>query len=86
MKFRHRVIVITGASAGVSRATTRAFAREEARIGLIARDTMDLKERRATWKNAAAKRLFYDWMLPMLPRWRAQLRKWKTSLVRSTYG
>jgi short-subunit dehydrogenase len=33
-----QVVVITGASAGVGRATARRFAREGARIGLIARD------------------------------------------------
>ena len=33
------VVVITGASAGVGRATARAFARRGARIGLIARDS-----------------------------------------------
>jgi short-subunit dehydrogenase len=33
----HRVVVITGASAGVGRATARAFARRGAAIGLIAR-------------------------------------------------
>src|SRR5581483_10480927 len=37
-----RVVVVTGASAGVGRATVRAFAAEGARIGLIARDTEGL--------------------------------------------
>ena len=36
-KNRRRVIVITGASAGVGRATAKAFARDGARIALIAR-------------------------------------------------
>src|SRR5215472_4987354 len=34
-----RVVVVTGASAGVGRATVRAFGREGASVGLIARDT-----------------------------------------------
>ncbi len=34
---RHEVVVVTGASAGVGRATVRAFARRGARIGLLAR-------------------------------------------------
>src|ERR1051325_6177325 len=37
-----RVVVVTGASAGVGRATVRAFACEGARVGLIARDTEGL--------------------------------------------
>jgi short-subunit dehydrogenase len=37
-----RVVVVTGASAGVGRATVRAFAHERAHIGLIARDTEGL--------------------------------------------
>lgn len=45
--FRNQVIVITGASAGVGRATARRFARAGARIGLIARDAAALEETKA---------------------------------------
>src|SRR5205085_3118515 len=37
MKEKPEVVVVTGASAGVGRATVRAFARRGARLGLIAR-------------------------------------------------
>ncbi|HWB86710.1 MAG TPA: SDR family oxidoreductase [Bryobacteraceae bacterium] len=37
-----RTVVVTGASAGVGRATVRAFAREGARVGLLARETEGL--------------------------------------------
>lgn len=39
---QRRVVVVTGASAGVGRATVRAFAAEGAHVGLIARDTEGL--------------------------------------------
>lgn len=41
-----RTVVITGASAGVGRATARAFAREGARIGLLSRDRERLEAAR----------------------------------------
>ena len=41
---RREVVVITGASAGVGRATTREFARNGARIGIIARDPDRLQQ------------------------------------------
>ncbi|MGH7937799.1 MAG: SDR family NAD(P)-dependent oxidoreductase, partial [Bryobacteraceae bacterium] len=40
---RGRTVVVTGASAGVGRATVQAFAREGARIGLVARGQDGLK-------------------------------------------
>jgi NAD(P)-dependent dehydrogenase (short-subunit alcohol dehydrogenase family) len=45
--FQDQVIVITGASAGVGRATARRFARAGARVGLIARDAAALEETKA---------------------------------------
>src|SRR5581483_7538999 len=42
--FRRKVVVITGASAGVGRAATLRFARAGAKIGLIARDSKALAE------------------------------------------
>jgi short-subunit dehydrogenase len=44
---RAEVVVITGASAGVGRATARAFARQGARMGLIARGQAGLEGARA---------------------------------------
>jgi short-subunit dehydrogenase len=42
--FRNKVVVITGASAGVGRATAHAFAQRGARLGLIARDPAALEQ------------------------------------------
>ena len=46
-RFAEQVVVITGASAGVGRATARAFAREGARVGLIARGQSGLDAARS---------------------------------------
>lgn len=43
---RDKVVIITGGTAGVGRATAHRFAREGARIGLLARDPVALEETR----------------------------------------
>lgn len=50
-----RVVVITGASAGVGRATARRFARAGARVGLIAREAAALEETRAEIESFGGK-------------------------------
>ena len=52
-----RVVVVTGASAGVGRATIRAFASESAYIGLIARDTEGLHVAASEAKKLSGKGL-----------------------------
>ena len=51
------VVVITGASAGVGRATVRAFARRKASIGLLARDTAGLQAAAREVREAGARAL-----------------------------
>ena len=54
---RNEVVVITGASAGVGRATVREFAKHGARIGLIARGTDGLEEARREVEAAGGRAL-----------------------------
>lgn len=51
------VVVITGASAGVGRATARAFAKRRARIGLLARGVKRLEAARGEVEVAGGKAL-----------------------------
>ena len=53
----HTVVAITGASAGVGRATVRRFAREKAHIGLIARGEDGLEAARREVEEAGGKAL-----------------------------
>jgi len=64
MNHTPEVVVITGASAGVGRATAQRFAKEGARIGLIARGIDGLEARGRTSKNSAESRLLFPWMSP----------------------
>jgi NAD(P)-dependent dehydrogenase (short-subunit alcohol dehydrogenase family) len=54
---RQKVVVVTGASAGVGRATVRAFARREASIGLLARGRDGLEAARADVETLGGKGL-----------------------------
>ncbi|HVM48413.1 MAG TPA: SDR family oxidoreductase [Candidatus Acidoferrum sp.] len=54
---RPEVVVVTGASAGVGRATVRAFARRGAHIGLLARGTKGLEGARADAERLGGKGL-----------------------------
>jgi NADP-dependent 3-hydroxy acid dehydrogenase YdfG len=55
MSERARVVVITGASAGVGRATARAFAARGARIGLVARNAEALEAARKEVESRGCK-------------------------------
>src|SRR5215212_4954046 len=54
---RTEVVVITGASAGVGRATAQAFGRRGARVGLLARGRDGLEGAKAEVEAAGAKAL-----------------------------
>jgi len=53
--FRDKTVVVTGASAGIGRAVAARFAREGARLGLIARDEAALAEVKAELGRLGAK-------------------------------
>src|SRR5689334_24516443 len=57
VRTRPEIVVITGASAGVGRATVRAFAARGARIGLLARGTAGLQAAAAEVEAAGGKAL-----------------------------
>ncbi len=59
MKDKPEVVVITGASAGVGRATVQAFARRGARLGLIARGSDGLEATRAEVEQLGGRALVY---------------------------
>jgi NAD(P)-dependent dehydrogenase (short-subunit alcohol dehydrogenase family) len=75
------VVVITGASAGVGRATARAFAREGASIGLVARGKVALEGTRREIEQAGGRAL----VLPLdVADWEAMNRA--ASVVEEEFG
>ena len=54
---KHEIVVITGASAGVGRATAREFARRGASIGLIARGREGLEAARREVEDSGGRAL-----------------------------
>ena len=78
---RREVVVITGASAGVGRATVREFAKRRAAIGLIARGTDGLEGARREVESAGGRAL----MLPVDVADAAQVEA-AAERVESTFG
>jgi short-subunit dehydrogenase len=58
-EFESYVVAITGASAGVGRATARAFARQGAKVALIARDREALEETRSEIESVGGEAACY---------------------------
>ena len=56
---KREVVVITGASAGLGRATAQAFARQGARIGLLARNRERLEQARAEVESLGGEALVF---------------------------
>ena len=50
---RDKVVVITGGSAGVGRAVAEAFAREGAKVAVLARDPERWTRRSRSWRGSA---------------------------------
>ncbi len=59
MKEKPEVVVVTGASAGVGRATVRAFAQRGALLGLIARGSDGLEATRVEVEQLGGKALVF---------------------------
>jgi len=81
-----QVVVVTGASAGVGRAVVREFAKEGARIGLIARGRDRLESTRREVENAGVRQLCCPAMLLTAMLSNAPPRRWNMHSDRSTCG
>lgn len=79
-------VVITGASAGVGRATAHAFAAQGAQIGLIARGTQGLQAAAAEVEKAGGKALTLRSISPTLTPSRRRRSGSKVSSAQSTSG
>ncbi len=81
-----KVVVITGASAGIGRAAVRRFAAEGYHVGLIARGRDGLEAAAAEVEQHGVRRSFCLATFPMRIVSRMQPVKRKSSLGPSTFG
>ena len=83
---KRKVVVVTGASAGIGRATIREFAKDGCALGLIARGTQGLEDAKREVEALGGTAIACRPMLPMLQPSKAQPSGSKRNLVRSTFG
>lgn len=81
-----RVVVVTGASAGVGRAVAREFGARGCRVGLLARGRERLEAAKRDIENAGGKPLFSRRMSLTPKRSKRPPIKWSRSWARSTSG
>lgn len=79
------VVVVTGGSAGVGRATVRQFARTKAKIGILARGNEALEAARADVERLGGEAIAIPTDVADADQVEAASRKWKPS-ARSTFG
>ena len=83
---KSKVIVVTGASAGVGRATVRAFARQGACLGLLARGPDGLEAARSEVEDLGGKALVVPVDVADPDEVEGPRRRLKERLAPSTYG
>ena len=85
-RFEGKVVVVTGASAGIGRAVARAFGKEGARVGLVARNADALENAAAEIRAAGGEALVQPLDSPTPRRWTGPRTRWRGGSAPSTSG